>query len=186
MSGDTAARRTQIVLRLGAAALVACAASVAAAGPSSSASAHLAPLYEQLFSRYPAPPRADGAAFRKAPLDWSSSRRARRYRTRLSASYAAATRPNFFGSYVLVDDIGCGAACVVLFVVDPAAGKVYDFPLDAPPEFRADSGLIILNPLSTEDDSYDACLNGRADGPPVLLEFDGLRVRRLSGTPCRP
>ncbi|RYD71648.1 MAG: hypothetical protein EOP55_20185 [Sphingobacteriales bacterium] len=62
-----------------------------------------------------------------APIDWSSYPGARDFKTRITESYKT-TEVSFAGHYVL-STFGCGASCIMGFMVDVRDGKIYDLPL---------------------------------------------------------
>lgn len=64
---------------------------------------------------------------KKAPLDFSSYPDAKFFRTRIIDAYKSNTI-DFGGHYVGVI-FGCGASCIMGFMVDVRDGKIYDLPL---------------------------------------------------------
>lgn len=62
-----------------------------------------------------------------APIDWSSYPEARDFRTRITEAYKN-SEVNFGGHYV-TSIFGCGASCIMGFMVDVRDGKIYDLPL---------------------------------------------------------
>lgn len=62
-----------------------------------------------------------------APIDWSSYPEARDFRTRITEAYKDSD-VNFGGHYV-TSIFGCGASCIMGFMVDVRDGKIYDLPL---------------------------------------------------------
>lgn len=65
--------------------------------------------------------------FEKAPLDFSSNPGARYFRTRIIEAYKGNTI-DFAGHYVGVV-FGCGASCIMGFMIDVRDGKIYNSPL---------------------------------------------------------
>ncbi|RZK57607.1 MAG: hypothetical protein EOO87_02400 [Pedobacter sp.] len=64
---------------------------------------------------------------KKAPIDFSSYPEARSFRTRIIEGYKE-MEVNFAGHYVAIY-FGCGASCIMGFMVDVNDGKIYDLPL---------------------------------------------------------
>ena len=64
---------------------------------------------------------------KKAPIDFSSYPEARSFRTRITEGYNE-MEVNFAGHYVATY-FGCGASCIMGFMVDVNDGKIYDLPL---------------------------------------------------------
>lgn len=62
----------------------------------------------------------------KAPIDWSSNANAKRFKTRIINAYQNAVD---FGGHYIGSVFGCGAGCVLGFMVDTRDGKIYDLPL---------------------------------------------------------
>lgn len=62
----------------------------------------------------------------KADIDWNSNANAKTFKTRISDSYTG--RVNFAGHYIGTV-FGCGAGCVLGFMVDTRDGKIYNLPL---------------------------------------------------------
>lgn len=62
-----------------------------------------------------------------APIDWTSYPEAKNFRTRIADAYKDA-EVNFAGFYV-TSIFGCGASCLMGFMVDVRDGKIYDLPL---------------------------------------------------------
>lgn len=62
-----------------------------------------------------------------APIDWSSYPEAKDFRTRITEAYQT-NEVSFAGHYVLAT-FGCGASCIMGFMVDVRDGKIYDLPL---------------------------------------------------------
>ena len=62
-----------------------------------------------------------------APIDWSSYPEAKDFRTRITEAYKT-NEVSFAGHYVL-STFGCGASCIMGFMVDVRDGKIYDLPL---------------------------------------------------------
>lgn len=63
----------------------------------------------------------------KAEIDWKSYPEARNFRTRIIEGYKDG-EVNFAGHYIAVV-FGCGAGCVLGFMVDVRDGQIYDLPL---------------------------------------------------------
>ncbi len=63
----------------------------------------------------------------KAAIDWQSYPEARDFRTRITEGYKNG-EINFAGHYIGVT-FGCGAGCILGFMVDVRDGKIYDLPL---------------------------------------------------------
>ncbi|PWS32582.1 hypothetical protein [Pedobacter paludis] len=63
----------------------------------------------------------------KAPIDWSSYPEAKDFKTRITEAYTS-NEVSFAGNYVLAR-FGCGASCIMGFMVDVRDGKIYDLPL---------------------------------------------------------
>jgi len=63
----------------------------------------------------------------RAPIDWSSYPKAQDFKTRITEAYKA-NEVSFAGNYVLAT-FGCGASCIMGFMVDVRDGKIYDLPL---------------------------------------------------------
>lgn len=62
-----------------------------------------------------------------APINWESYPQARSFRTRIKEAYAE-NEVSFAGNYVL-STFGCGAGCIMGFMIDVRDGKIYDLPL---------------------------------------------------------
>jgi len=62
-----------------------------------------------------------------APIDWTSYPEARDFRTRITEAYKT-DEVDFAGHYVM-SIFGCGAGCIMGFMVDVRDGKIYDLPL---------------------------------------------------------
>ncbi|RZK22227.1 MAG: hypothetical protein EOO43_09880 [Flavobacterium sp.] len=62
-----------------------------------------------------------------APLDWTSYPEARDFRTRITDAYK--TNEVDFAGYYVTSIFGCGAGCIMGFMVDVRDGKIYDLPL---------------------------------------------------------
>ncbi|MGV8993736.1 MAG: hypothetical protein ACOH1O_06490 [Flavobacterium sp.] len=65
---------------------------------------------------------------RKAPLDFSSYPESKSFRTRITEAYSDGTAIDFAGHYI-ISAFGCGAGCIMGFMVDVRDGKIYDLPL---------------------------------------------------------
>ena len=63
----------------------------------------------------------------KAEIDWPSLPEAKNFKTRITEGYKNEA-VNFAGHYVAVV-FGCGAGCVLGFMVDVRDGQIYDLPL---------------------------------------------------------
>ena len=62
-----------------------------------------------------------------APIDWTSYPEARDFRTRITEAYK--TNEIDFAGYYVTSIFGCGASCIMGFMVDVRDGKIYDLPL---------------------------------------------------------
>ncbi|MFC4211857.1 hypothetical protein ACFOWA_11725 [Pedobacter lithocola] len=62
-----------------------------------------------------------------APIDWSSYPEAKDFKTRITEAYKT-NDVNFAGHYI-TSVFGCGASCLMGFMVDVRDGKIYDLPL---------------------------------------------------------
>lgn len=62
-----------------------------------------------------------------APIDWSSYPEAKDFKTRITEAYKT-NEVDFAGHYVM-SIFGCGASCIMGFMVDVRDGKIYDLPL---------------------------------------------------------
>lgn len=62
-----------------------------------------------------------------APIDWTSYPEAKVFKTRITEAYKE-SEVNFGGHYVM-SIFGCGASCIMGFMVDVRDGKIYDLPL---------------------------------------------------------
>lgn len=62
-----------------------------------------------------------------ALIDWSSYPEARDFRTRITDAYK--TNEVDFAGYYVTSIFGCGAGCIMGFMVDVRDGKIYDLPL---------------------------------------------------------
>ena len=65
--------------------------------------------------------------FEKAPLDFDSNSGAKYFKTRIIEAYKDNT-VDFAGHYIGVV-FGCGASCIMGFMIDVRDGKIYDSPL---------------------------------------------------------
>jgi hypothetical protein len=119
-------------------------------------------FYERQFLKYKVPVSLVGA---KGKLQWRKIAKARKYRTSLMEAWDEAKQPNFAGRYLLIDNIGCGTGCRVVFVADWKTGELFPFPNDTYVGFRKDSSLI----------AGVFAENCSADGPPLLFNFKGGR-----------
>ena len=76
------------------------------------------------FERY----RVDAEKITKhAPIDWTSYPAAKDFKTRITDAYKT-SEVDFAGHYVM-SIFGCGASCIMGFMVDVRDGKIYDLPL---------------------------------------------------------
>jgi hypothetical protein len=76
------------------------------------------------FERY----KVDAETITKhAPIDWTSYPEARDFRTRIADAYK--TNEVDFAGYYVTSIFGCGAGCIMGFMVDIRDGKIYDLPL---------------------------------------------------------
>ena len=62
-----------------------------------------------------------------APINWESYPQARSFRTRIKEAYAE--NEVSFGGYYVLSTFGCGAGCIMGFMIDVRDGKIYDLPL---------------------------------------------------------
>lgn len=62
-----------------------------------------------------------------APLDWTSYPGAKDFKTRITESYK--TDEVDFAGYYVTAVFGCGASCIMGFMIDVRDGKIYDLPL---------------------------------------------------------
>ncbi|GAA4428056.1 hypothetical protein GCM10023188_11860 [Pontibacter saemangeumensis] len=109
---------------------------------------------------------------RLAPLDESSHRDARAYRTAIRKALHEGV--NFAGKYTVVT-IGCGTGCQTHYVVDRESGRVlYKLQGNAGASFTPDSRLFILNPPDSAL-NYAAC----PDCAPQAYEFRDGKFRKL-------
>lgn len=101
----------------------------------------------------------------------------RRYRSALRV--AALGKPNFAGHYI-VSQIGCGAGCIRLAVIDRVSGRITWFPstisgwpleVTEPLAFRRDSRLMVVQGMLNEQE------------PTTMRQyvFDGSRFSLLAG-----
>lgn len=75
------------------------------------------------FNRY----HTDVQKLAHAPIDWTSYPEAKDFKTRITEAYKT-DEVDFAGHYVL-SIFGCGASCIMGFMVDVRDGKIYDLPL---------------------------------------------------------
>ena len=68
-----------------------------------------------------------GVIIKKAPLDFSTYPEAKAFITRIKEGYEASP-PSFAGFYTTVT-FGCGAGCIMGFMIDDRNGAIYDLPL---------------------------------------------------------
>lgn len=66
--------------------------------------------------------------FKKAPLDFSSYPESKLFKTCITEAYNYSNRIDFAGHYIL-STFGCGAGCIMGFMVDVRDGHIYDLPL---------------------------------------------------------
>lgn len=90
----------------------------------------------------------------KAPIQYSSNRLARQFKTVITETYQQEGL-NFGGHYCFVK-WGCGSPCQMSAVVDLRTGIVYD-GVDASVgyEFKKDSRLLIVNPPDSSGFYFD-------------------------------
>ncbi|MEH3114601.1 hypothetical protein [Pedobacter terrae] len=62
-----------------------------------------------------------------APIDWTSYPEAKDFKTRITEAYQ--TSEVDFAGYYVMSIFGCGAGCIMGFMVDVRDGKIYDLPL---------------------------------------------------------
>ncbi|MFN0254916.1 hypothetical protein [Pedobacter ureilyticus] len=62
-----------------------------------------------------------------APIDWTSYPEAKDFKTRITEAYK--DNEVNFGGYYVTSIFGCGASCIMGFMVDVRDGKIYDLPL---------------------------------------------------------
>lgn len=62
-----------------------------------------------------------------APIDWTSYPEAKDFKTRITEAYQ--TKEADFAGYYVMSISGCGAGCIMGFMVDVRDGKIYDLPL---------------------------------------------------------
>lgn len=62
-----------------------------------------------------------------APIDWTSYPEAKDFKTRITDAYK--TNEVDFAGYYVTSVFGCGASCIMGFMVDVRDGKIYDLPL---------------------------------------------------------
>lgn len=62
-----------------------------------------------------------------APIDWASYPNAKDFKTRITKAYQ--TNEISFAGYYVVSVFGCGASCIMGFIIDVRDGKIYDLPL---------------------------------------------------------
>ncbi|RYD79330.1 MAG: hypothetical protein EOP55_05000 [Sphingobacteriales bacterium] len=63
----------------------------------------------------------------RASIDWSSYPEAGAFKTRITEAYK--TSEISFGGHYVSAVFGCGASCIMGFMVDVRDGKIYDLPL---------------------------------------------------------
>ncbi|MDQ8006007.1 MAG: hypothetical protein REI64_14490 [Pedobacter sp.] len=63
----------------------------------------------------------------RANLDWDSYIEAKTFRTRIIQAYS--TNEVSFAGYYVTSIFGCGAGCIMGFMVDIRDGQIYDLPL---------------------------------------------------------
>ena len=68
-----------------------------------------------------------GVIIKKAPLDFSTYPAAKAFITRIKEGYEASP-PSFAGFYTTVT-FGCGAGCIMGFMIDDRNGTIYNLPL---------------------------------------------------------
>jgi hypothetical protein len=62
-----------------------------------------------------------------APVDWTSYPETKDFKTRILEAYQ--TNEISFAGYYVVSIFGCGAGCIMGFMIDVRDGKIYDLPL---------------------------------------------------------
>lgn len=82
----------------------------------------------------------------KAPLDFSSYPDAKFFRTRIIDAYKS--NEIAFGGHYVGTIFGCGASCIMGFIVDVRDGKIYDLPLGEQNMCSWDIDKAISNPDS--------------------------------------
>ncbi|MFF5380078.1 hypothetical protein [Pedobacter suwonensis] len=63
----------------------------------------------------------------RAPIDWTSYPEAKDFKTRITEAYQ--TNEADFAGYYVMSVFGCGASCIMGFMIDIRDGKIYDLPL---------------------------------------------------------
>ena len=76
------------------------------------------------FDKYPADPQKRRS---NALINWDSNVGAKSFKTRIDRAYKE--NDVSFAGYYIVSTFGCGASCVMGFMVDVRDGKIYDLPL---------------------------------------------------------
>ncbi|MEO5909918.1 MAG: hypothetical protein ABIP95_03475, partial [Pelobium sp.] len=84
---------------------------------------------------------------KKAPLDFSSYPESKLFKTRITEAYNDGTRVDFGGHYIGTI-FGCGASCIMGFIMDVRDGKIYDLPLGERNMCSWDIDKAISNPDS--------------------------------------
>ncbi|TDG35593.1 hypothetical protein EZJ43_13305 [Pedobacter changchengzhani] len=84
--------------------------------------------------------------FKKAPLDFSSYPDAKFFRTRIIDAYKS--NEIAFGGHYIGTIFGCGASCIMGFIMDVRDGKIYDLPLGEKNMCSWDIDKAISNPDS--------------------------------------
>lgn len=82
------------------------------------------PSYPIHFEKFPS---EHFAWTKKATLDLSSNESAKYFKTRITEAYTS-NRTDFAGYYISVI-FGCGASCILGFIMDVRDGKIYNLPL---------------------------------------------------------
>jgi len=131
------------------------------------------------FERYAVSPRFLG---KPVPVDLTTDKRARRFRTVLRTGAAAG--PNFADHYTIVT-WGCGSSCQIHAIVDTANGRVYMVPFATALglAFRRDSRLLVADPA-------ERCATSERLGPDIetLYTWNGRTLAQIGSiravAPC--
>jgi hypothetical protein len=110
-----------------------------------------------------------------APVNLSSHRQARMFRTKLREGASAG--PNFAGHYTVVK-WGCGTECVQIAIVDAKSGEVC-FPLRRAGisyDYRNDSNLLVVNPPKDMEEAYGSNRPSYTASEYYLWEHNRLRI----------
>jgi hypothetical protein len=87
---------------------------------------------------------------KKAPLDFTSNKTAKAFKTKISESYKTAKID--FASYFTIVIWGCGTGCINGAMVDVRDGKVYELPLNSN---NAYSGCFANATNDDKEDRYE-------------------------------